>query len=71
MSAACVPVSSAPVQNITTSRYAKNITFEDPISKYSDLDGYLFMIRALRTLFDIKYELHTLEIAGSDELLAR
>jgi hypothetical protein len=62
---------SSPPQNISTARYAKNITFEDPISKYSDLDGYLFMIQALRTFFNIKYELHSLEVAGQDELVAR
>jgi hypothetical protein len=57
--------------NITESRYAKNIIFEDPITQYSNLDGYLFMIRALRTAFNINFELHSMDIAGPEELVAR
>lgn len=27
------------MQTVTRARYAKDITFEDPITKYSDIDG--------------------------------
>jgi hypothetical protein len=57
--------------NITEPRYAKNIVFEDPITQYSNLEGYLFMIRALRTAFNIKFDLHSMEVAGPEELVAR
>ncbi len=39
--------------NITTARYAPNIVFQDPVTTASNLDGYLFMIRALRSLFNM------------------
>lgn len=59
------------LQNITTSRYAQDIQFEDPITCFNDLQGYVFMVRALRTLFNIKFDLHTMDITGPTELTAR
>lgn len=35
------PNALGPLQEITTSRYAPNMVFEDPISKYNNRDGYI------------------------------
>ncbi|GFR45973.1 hypothetical protein Agub_g7445 [Astrephomene gubernaculifera] len=56
---------------ITESRYASNIAFEDPISKYDSRDGYVFNIRLLRTLFDIAFDLHSIAVTGPDCITAR
>lgn len=56
---------------ITTSRYSRDIRFEDPISKYDSLDGYLLNIRALRTFFHIKFDLHTIDVSAPEEITAR
>lgn len=55
---------------ITTSRYAENIQFEDPISKYDTRDGYLFNIRLLRTFFNITFDLHSIRVSGPDTVTA-
>lgn len=59
------------LQNITTSRYSRNIQFQDPITKHDDLNGYLFMINMLNTLFAIDFKLHKMAITGEDTLTAR
>ena len=36
------------VQEITRARYSPTIKFEDPITAYNDVDGYIFNINLLR-----------------------
>jgi len=55
---------------ITLSRYAKDIKFRDPVTKYDDLEGYLFMISTLRTLFNVGFQLHKCEVTGDATVTA-
>lgn len=36
------------LQEITRSRYSPTIRFEDPITSYNNIDGYVFNINLLR-----------------------
>ena len=35
------------------------------------LDGYLFNMRLLRTIFNIEFDLHTIEVTDADLITAR
>jgi len=56
---------------LTVSRYDPNIRFEDPLVAYDNIDGYIFYIRALKALFNIDWQLHTVDVTGPDEVTAR
>lgn len=56
---------------VTRSRYSPTIAFQDPISRYSDIDGYCFNISLLTTLFDNKFELLDIAATGPDTVTAR
>eukprot|EP00879_Flechtneria_rotunda_P020106 GHRR01021146.1.p1 GENE.GHRR01021146.1~~GHRR01021146.1.p1 ORF type:complete len:321 (+),score=86.12 GHRR01021146.1:576-1538(+) len=59
------------MQEITMSRYASNIVFEDPISRFTDLNGYTMMVRALKTLFNVTFDLHDIQVTQPDEITTR
>ncbi|GLI71638.1 hypothetical protein VaNZ11_016912 [Volvox africanus] len=56
--------------DITESRYSPNIAFEDPISKFNSRDEYVFIIRLLRTLFNMTFDLHSIAVTGSETVTA-
>ncbi|KAI8463623.1 MAG: SOUL heme-binding protein-domain-containing protein [Monoraphidium minutum] len=60
-----------PQGAVTRSRYSGSLHFEDPITRLDSLDAYVLMVGALKTLFSITFELHTLEATGPDEITAR
>ncbi|KAK9824687.1 hypothetical protein WJX72_012392 [[Myrmecia] bisecta] len=56
---------------ITRERYMSSFTFEDPVSRYGDLNGFMTNIRLLRTLFDIRFDLHKSAINKPMEIVTR
>ncbi|GBF95132.1 hypothetical protein Rsub_07716 [Raphidocelis subcapitata] len=61
----------APGGEVTRARYSPSLHFEDPITRLDNLEAYVLMVRALKTVFNIGFELHTLEVSGPDEITAR
>ncbi|KAG1660083.1 hypothetical protein FOA52_011149 [Chlamydomonas sp. UWO 241] len=55
----------------TRARYSPTIRFEDPITSYNDLDGYTFNMKLLKSLFNIDFKLHSMEVTGDDAVTAR
>lgn len=53
---------------ITASRYARGIVFEDPITRISDINAYQLMIRAIKTLFNVTFDLHDVTMTKPDEV---
>mmetsp|Transcript_24759 Transcript_24759/g.29972 ORF Transcript_24759/g.29972 Transcript_24759/m.29972 type:complete len:425 (+) Transcript_24759:124-1398(+) len=58
-------------QGIDKSRYEANVEFMDPITKYDNVDGYLFNIAMLRRVFDPTFELHSIKQTGPNEVTTR
>ena len=58
-------------KGIDSSKYAKDVQFIDPITKYDNLEGYLLNIRMLRYLFSPEFILHGIRRTGCDELTTR
>lgn len=58
-------------QDVTSSAYAQDIVFEDPISRFTDLSGYQFMIRVLKTLFSVTFDLHEVTVTAPDTVTTR
>eukprot|EP00878_Enallax_costatus_P001910 GHUV01002072.1.p1 GENE.GHUV01002072.1~~GHUV01002072.1.p1 ORF type:complete len:392 (+),score=97.89 GHUV01002072.1:162-1337(+) len=56
---------------ITTSRYAEDVVFEDPVTRFTDKNGYMIMVRALKTLFNVKFELHDVQATQPDQITTR
>ena len=47
-------------RGIDKSLYASDVSFEDPLTKYDNIDGYLFNISMLKRVFDprVHHALH-------------
>ncbi|GMH32413.1 hypothetical protein BSKO_00247 [Bryopsis sp. KO-2023] len=58
-------------QGIDASRYDDVVEFEDPITAYSSIQGYLFNIAMLRRVFAPTYEMHDIKKTGENEITAR
>lgn len=58
-------------QGIDTSKYDQEVDFQDPITQYSTLSGYLFNIQMLRRVFSPKFILHDVKQTGPLELTTR
>lgn len=58
-------------QGIDRSKYESDVEFLDPLTRYNNIEGYLFNIQMLRYLFSPKFTLHGVEISGEDELTTR
>jgi hypothetical protein len=56
---------------ITASKYVDSVVFEDPISRFTDKNGYMFMIRALKTLFNVTFDLHDVRAVQPDQIVTR
>lgn len=48
-------------QGIDASQYDEVVDFLDPITKYSDIQGYMFNIKFLKLAFNPKFELHDIK----------
>jgi hypothetical protein len=59
------------LQDVTTSAYAQDIVFEDPISRFTDLNGYQFMVRVLKTLLSVTFDLHEVTVTAPDTVTTR
>ena len=44
---------------------------QDPIVNYASLDGFILNIRALRTAFQVEFNLHEIDINGPEEIRTR
>jgi len=51
--------------------YADNVKFEDPITRYDSIDGYLFNIQMLRYLFTPEFILHSIKEVSPTTLETR
>lgn len=60
-----------PLQEVSSAAYATTIVFEDPISRFTDLNGYQFMIRVLKTLFAVTFDLHEVSVTAPDTVTTR
>eukprot|EP00667_Euglena_gracilis_P009237 EG_transcript_9377 len=58
-------------QGIDASKYDKNVKFQDPVTQYSDLDGYLRNIQFLRLAFQPTFKLHSCVQTGPREITTR
>ena len=58
-------------QGIDRSRYASSVDFEDPISSYSTIGGYMANINMLRRLFKPDFRLFSVVATGENELTTR
>lgn len=58
-------------QGIDTTKYDPNVVFEDPITKYGDLQGYLTNISFLRRVFDPSFKLLDIRRTGPLEITTR
>jgi hypothetical protein len=47
------------------------VVFEDPITRISDINAYQLMIRAIKTLFNVTFDLHDVTISQPDEVTMR
>ena len=45
--------------------------FEDPVAKYDSRDGFKFNLRLLRTVFDVAFDVHGINVTGPEEITAR
>ena len=45
--------------------------FEDPVVKYSSLDGFIFNVQALRTAFKVQFNLLDISVNGPEEISTR
>lgn len=55
-------------QGIDVSAYEDRVTFRDPITSYSTIQGYVANIKFLRTIFRPKFTLHDIKQTGEDEI---
>jgi hypothetical protein len=58
-------------QGIDPSLYDPQVSFEDPITKYSSLSGYLFNIQMLRRIFSPTFTLHDIKQTNTWEITTR
>lgn len=54
-----------------TCRYDDVVEFQDPLTTYTSLQGYLFNIAMLKTLFAPIFEMHAIKATGENEITAR
>ena len=62
---------SSGVQKVQGSRYSPEIEFVDPITRATNLDQYTFMVGALATVFENKFELFDIAVTDPDVITAR
>ena len=58
-------------QGIDRNLYEADVSFEDPLTKYDNIDGYLFNIGMLKNVFKPVYTMHSIEQTGDWELTTR
>lgn len=58
-------------QGIDRDLYESDVSFEDPLTKYDNIDGYLFNIGMLKNVFTPTYTMHAIEQTGDWELSTR
>ncbi|KAL3682063.1 hypothetical protein R1sor_000085 [Riccia sorocarpa] len=58
-------------QGIDKSMYDEKVNFVDPVTKYDNLNGYLFNIQVLRRIFSPIFELHSVKQTGPTEITTR
>jgi hypothetical protein len=59
------------VMFVNCDRYAQGVVFEDPITRIADINAYQLMIRAIKTLFNVTFDLHDVTITKPDEVTTR
>eukprot|EP01024_Parvocaulis_polyphysoides_P041747 TRINITY_DN38311_c0_g1_i1.p1 TRINITY_DN38311_c0_g1~~TRINITY_DN38311_c0_g1_i1.p1 ORF type:complete len:379 (-),score=46.00 TRINITY_DN38311_c0_g1_i1:153-1289(-) len=59
------------IGNITKSRYAEDIVFQDPVVNIQGIDQYQFMLSVFKTLFNNRFQLLSIEPSGGNQLRGR
>lgn len=67
----CMPESESMLQSVSRERYAADMRFEDPVVNYGSLDGFIFNLQALRTAFEVQFNLLVININGPEEIRTR
>jgi hypothetical protein len=58
-------------KGIDRNLYEDDVSFEDPLTRYDNIDGYLFNIGMLKNVFKPRYVMHSIEQTGDWELSTR
>jgi len=58
-------------QGIDENLYEADVRFEDPLTKYDNISGYLFNITMLKNVFKPSFVMHSIEQTGDWELTTR
>lgn len=58
-------------KGVDKSLYSPTVSFEDPLTKYDNIDGYLFNIQMLKQVFDPTYTMHSIKQTGDWEVSTR
>eukprot|EP00210_Caulerpa_lentillifera_P001902 g1829.t1 len=58
-------------QGIDTSRYDEVVEFQDPVTNYSSIRGYVFNLNLLRRVFSPIFTLHNIKQTGEYEITTR
>ena len=58
-------------RGIDAALYARDVSFEDPLTKYDSFGGYEFNIKMLRGVFDPTYVMHDIYQSGDWEITTR
>lgn len=58
-------------RGIDASLYARDVSFEDPLTKYDSFAGYAFNIQMLRRVFSPEYVMHDIRKSGPWEITTR
>uniref|UniRef100_A0A383WAA1 SOUL heme-binding protein n=1 Tax=Tetradesmus obliquus TaxID=3088 RepID=A0A383WAA1_TETOB len=58
-------------QGVDASQYDDVVNFLDPITKYSNVQGYMFNIKMLKGVFDPLFELHDIKQTAEYEITTR
>jgi len=58
-------------QGIDASKYDEDVKFQDPITSYNGIDGYLFNIQFLRYAFDPTFKVFSIKQTGPYEITTR
>lgn len=61
----------AVLQTITASRYADDFKFQDPTFKQNSLSAFKNNLGLLKTLFDIKFDVHKIDVREPAEIVTR
>ena len=58
------------MQRLTEARYAQDFKFEDPRTRQTSLAGFKANLRLLRTVFNITFDTHKVEVESDSQVVS-